>query len=55
MAKTLVDKLDDTLTEKDAEILGYTQGDVETLPLVDTLAHTLARRRSKALTTQWLM
>ena len=37
-AKTLIDTLDVTLTETDAETRNYTLGDVETLQLDDTLA-----------------
>ena len=33
----------------DAETLGYTMGDVKTLPLVDTLAHTLAQAKSNSV------
>ena len=41
-AVALVDALDDTLTQSEAETLGDTLVDVQTLALVDTLAHTLA-------------
>ena len=40
-AVALVDTLDDTLTQSEAETLGDTLVDVQTLALGDTLAHTL--------------
>ena len=42
-AKALVDTLDVTLSEADAETLRDTLCDVKNLALVDTLAHTLER------------
>ena len=63
--KALVDTLDKTLkrrtprhlathcamslTEMDAKTLGDTLGDVKTVELVDTLAHTLAEPKAKTV------
>ena len=46
--------LDETLTGTNAETLGDTQGHVETLALVKTLAHILEEAWPTELTTHWL-
>ena len=48
-ARALVDTLDKTLTETDAETLGDTLGEVETFAQVATLAHTLAEGKANTL------